>query len=1213
MTVVIESIVELGLLVIFIRLLYNNLTHGTNSRGESTLLLTALVLAVLLPTTGPLLGIPEDILTVISSSLFLSQSYLVLLLASRFTKVPITAILLAAGVLALAFISAIWLHDHFPLLFFIALFVVYVGMEGYAMWLFTREIRKKRGVVPRRMHAISIGTGAMVLAVILLVSSAVFGFSFEDNRPLVALLALVASVEYVIGFTPPGWLVHMWQAPEIVDFIRSEPALRDTQAAFVHLARTALNITAAKAVGVGQPMDDGFTVHWYLPHQTDLQSPMQLDPDVARALSAFPTPGTPAAGRPLKELSQDLRDLADACGAQSYTSVPIGDEERPVGFLLVLEDREFPISDDGTDLLGHLCRHTALTVDNVRLLTAAKREATRLTAVNDVMKVLMRPRDPDVLAHEIVPALAAAVQADVAELFILDSEGYLSRVARTPEADAPLRWTVQTGVVGLALERGEVMYFEDVQGDERFVRQAEAHLEGYRSVLSVPLVTRGTSVGVYTLIHKHVHRYTEDEQDILRSLGAPIAISIRNAMLHRTSELRLKQFTTLHESAVALALDLSVEDLLVRIADAGRRLTGARYGALATLDEGRQVDHFVTSGVTDAEIPHNLTKPTARGLLGDVLFEGKSLRITDIREHPRASGLPAGHPPMRSFLGVPITYGDDVLGMLYAGDAPQAEFTQADESALKALAALAAVAITNASLFARSEEARRAAEQANAELAEANRAKSDFLASMSHELRTPLNAILGFTELMLDDDDLALDRRRHYIDTVHSSGEHLLGLINNILDLSKVEAGRMDLQVEDFDAALAIREVLTAVEPLAAQAGLRLEANAEPQLHVQADRGKFKQILYNLVANAIKFTPASGRILVEGNCRQGEFVLAVTDSGIGIAPENQERIFEAFQQVDGSSERQYQGTGLGLALVRQLVALHGGSVTLQSQVGQGSRFEVCLPLKDGAAASEAAAAQSPSLSDDAPLVLVVEDDSRSEAILRHLLEGAGYRVAAAKSGEEALVKAKALHPTVITLDVLLPGIDGWGVLDVLKQDAQTKDLPVVVVTVVDDRQRAYALGAADYFVKPVDREVLLDHLARYTKSSSQHTVLAIDDDPSALELVAEILGGAGYRVITSTDGREGLEMARTEPPDAILLDLMMPGMSGFEVIEALRGSEATAKVPVLVLTAHDLSQEDKQQLSRQALAVLRKNQQANADLVQWVRYALGADQGGARP
>ncbi len=1180
---------------------------GGRTHGEIPLLLGSLAVAVLAQTVGARLGVSENILTVIGGSLFLAQAYFLLLLARRFASIRAATLTAAGAGLIVAILFLIVGNRHLTTLPLAFIYALYLCTVGYAVLLFVREMRRKRGVVPRRMLAIALGTVAIILAILFPAVSTALGLSLSQTHLLAATLALAASIEYVVGFTPPSWLLRRWQMPEIASFIRDESRDRDIDAAMARLAVVALRITGAKWVGVIQTVGVHASARWYGISDEPEPPPSHFDARLGGLLAQAATESKPGVSRTLDDLPEGLRSWVVQSGVQEYSAVPIGSREHQVGLLLVLASRGFLFAHDDVDLLVHLAHHTAVTVENVRLLDAATREAARLSVVNGVMEALMRPLDQDVLAREIVRAIFNAVSADVAELFTLDPDGLLTRIAKLPEDDTPLRLLSGTGVPGLAAQQRMMVFSEDVQSDERFARREEALREGYRSALAVPLFAQGVPVGVYTLIHKHSHSYTEDEEHILQALAAPIAAALHNAILHHTAEKRLQQFTTLHESAVALAAERSVDALLSRIADAARRLTDARYGALSTLDEDGRIARFVTSGLNGAPNSHSLSMPTGRGLLGDVLYGGKVIRIADIAAHPRALGLPPGHPPMRSLLGVPIAYDGQTLGMLYVSEAPREEFSEVDESALQGLAALAAVAITNANLFARLDDARQAAERANEELADANRAKSDFLASVSHELRTPLNAILGFTELMLDDDGLALERRRHYLETVHTSGKHLLSLINDILDLSKIEAGRMDLQIEDFDASLAIREVLTAVEPLATQGGLQLAGQSEPGMRVQADRGKFKQILYNLISNAIKFTDKGGSVEVECHRRENEFILSVADTGIGIAPDDQQRIFDAFQQLDASSERQYKGTGLGLALVRQFVLLHSGRITVQSQLGQGSRFEVCLPSRTGMSDSEVAAASTHEVT-DAPLILVVEDDPRSEALLRHSLEGAGYRVATAHNGEEALVKARALLPTAITLDVLLPGIDGWGVLEVLKSDPQTRNLPVVVVTVADDRRRAYALGASDYFVKPVNRDVLLERLARYTNlPGSRRTVLAVDDEQASLDLTAGILQGAGYRVIVAHNGGEALELVRCDPPDVILLDLLMPEMSGVAVLAELRRMEATREVPVLILTARDLTEEDKRQLSGTALAVLHKGEHANADLVQWIRFALGID------
>ncbi len=1204
MATIADRAFDIILLLVFITALLRYLRSDRTTHVEIPLMLGALAGSLVLPDIGRLIGVPPGILSVTSGVLFLAQPYLLLRVASRFTRVNSALLWSASAWLLLSCIVLVLSAGGLRAGAALLVIAYYVVVDTYAVFLFLRESFRTRGVVRRRMLAIALGTGAIVLA--LLAAEIVSGPTASLGHLLATIVALAASAGYVVGFTPPAWLQHSWQLPEIDRFIRRAPQNRDVHVALEHLARTALRITGAIAVAVVDTSvgDDQAIVQWYGQREETLPGPTQFVLP-REGILASTVEGSPGVSRSLDQLPNAVRSWAVIWGVQEFTAIPIRNQDRQAAFLLVFANHGFLFVQDNIDLLGHLARHTAIACENARLLSEAKHEAHRLTAINRVMAALIRPMDQEVLAREMLDVLADAMGAAVAELFVLEPDGmHLTRIARIPEGGTAVRWLMGMGLPGQALQQGAVVFCPDVRGDPRFVRQEEAEREGYRSLLAVPLIAGERKVGVYTLLHKIERSYTPSEIEMLRELAAPITTALHNAILHRTAEHRLLQFQLLHETSLALTSELSMEQLLTQITDAARRLTGSRYAALSILGDAGQVAQFVTSGLTETDGIPGMSMPTAKGLLGAVLQEGRPLRVADIAAHPRAIGIPPGHPPMRSFLGVPIAYHEEILGMLYVTDSLVAEeFSAEDEWAIQGLAAHAAVAINNASLFVHIDEARSAAERANTELEQASRAKSDFLASMSHELRTPLNAILGFTEIMLDDDSLDAERRHHFLSTVHSSGRHLLGLINDILDLSKVEAGQMDVQIEEFDAVQAVQEVLEAVQPLAAQGGVDLVLAPAKGVHIQADRGKFKQILYNLVSNAIKFTEQGGQVLVETQKDADNFTVAVEDTGIGIAPEDQERIFDAFQQVDSSSDRRYKGTGLGLALVRRFVELHGGQVTLQSTPGRGSRFHVFLP---GAALSEApAAAQDEPANGDGPLVLIVEDDARAEALLRYTLQSNGFRTASARSGEEALVKAKVLHPVAVTLDVMLPGIDGWAVLQMLKSDPETRAVPVAVVTVIDDQKRAYALGAADLFVKPVDRGLLLDCLRRYAiPPASGVTVLAVDPEPSALELIAGILREEGYLVVEAHDGPQALEAARESPPDIVILDLIMLSRNGFDLLSELRRLAETSHVPVLVVTARELTEDDKQNLSGQVLAVLRKGEYGKSDLIRWIHAVL---------
>ncbi len=499
-------------------------------------------------------------------------------------------------------------------------------------------------------------------------------------------------------------------------------------------------------------------------------------------------------------------------------------------------------------------------------------------------------------------------------------------------------------------------------------------------------------------------------------------------------------------------------------------------------------------------------------------------------------------------------------------------------------------------------------EATNIQLLEANRHKSVFLANMSHELRTPLNAILGFSELLSDDARrYDVDTQHRFLEQIHSSGKHLLGLINDILDLSKVEAGQMDIHLQEVAVDESVQIVLATVEPLARTKEITLNTEPAPGLHLVADPSKLKQMLLNLVSNAIKFTPNGGRVTIRTRQVDSWIEIAVTDTGIGIAKSDLGRLFTEFQQLDAGPGREQEGTGLGLALTKRFAELHGGHVSVESVPGEGSTFILKLPAVAKKAIERPA--QEPrrvgSSDPSRPLVLLVEDNPEAAEILAQHLETGGFRVSIARTGNEALAMAKDLKPVAITLDILLPEIDGWEVLTRLKADEATRDIPVLIVTVVDNPALGRALGALDYFVKPVDRGALLSRLEQYTFTTKvKHgdvRVLVVDDESANLESLRALLEPAGFVVLTASGGKEGIDVARSERPQLILLDLLMPEVTGFDVVEALRADKATRSIPIMVLTAKELNDDDKRALNGHVAAVFQRNSVGGAELVEWLR------------
>ncbi|WP_433212016.1 ATP-binding response regulator [Dactylosporangium sp. CS-047395] len=492
-------------------------------------------------------------------------------------------------------------------------------------------------------------------------------------------------------------------------------------------------------------------------------------------------------------------------------------------------------------------------------------------------------------------------------------------------------------------------------------------------------------------------------------------------------------------------------------------------------------------------------------------------------------------------------------------------------------------------------------------LTHASQAKSDFLAGMSHELRTPLNAIIGFSDLMRAEHPDG-DRRSvpaEWVDHVHSSGRHLLGLINDILDLAKVESGRLELTPEPIALDAAVGEVITTLRPLTDRKGLQVYLDVPPTAAVSADPLRLRQILDNLLSNAIKFTPDGGLIAITASPGVDTVAITVADSGIGIAPEDQERVFEEFQQLGTAAQRR-AGTGLGLALTRRLVEAHGGEIGLESEPGIGSRFTVRLPAAE-LPRPEVAAEAAPG-----PVrgrVLVIDDDARAAKLLEAYLAGAGYQVRTASSGEAGLSLAGEWRPDAILLDVIMPGLDGWDVIRLLKHDEALRGIPVFFATIVDDKRAGLALGAADFFVKPVDHDALLAQLARHIAPNQDQepaSVLVVDRDDTTRAVVEQRLTDAGINVVTCDDGAEGLRLSRDRRFDLIICDLQMPGVDGFALLAGLEREPSTQGIPVLALTEPDLSDADRLRLSGKVIGTVPRGSAADG-VREWIDLAAVTD------
>ena len=596
----------------------------------------------------------------------------------------------------------------------------------------------------------------------------------------------------------------------------------------------------------------------------------------------------------------------------------------------------------------------------------------------------------------------------------------------------------------------------------------------------------------------------------------------------------------------------------------------------------------------------------------EVMRTGQPL-IGNVRDHvwPAVIQDWAARNDLGPMVTVPMVSGGMTVGTLTAVRHTGAKgFGPADLARAQLIVVPLAAAIRVARLF---EDVR----HTNAELLEANRHKSIFLANMSHELRTPLNAILGFSELLIEDAAGRFDtvNRDRFLKQIHTSGKHLLGLINDILDLSKVEAGHMELEPQNVIIGESVQGVAATVEPLLQTKNLTLRIQVDPGIQVVADPGKLKQMLLNLVSNAIKFTPVGGQVTIRARRVDAWVEIAVIDTGVGIAEEDLGRLFSEFQQLDAGPGLLPEGTGLGLALTKRFAELHGGTVEVESVKGEGSTFVIRLPV-EGRKATEPQAiepAQIETEDPNRPLVLVVDDNADAAELLVRHLEAGEFRTKIARTGLEALAMARDLKPVAITLDILMPEIDGWEVLTQLKADEATRDIPVVMVSVVDNPALGRALGALDFFVKPVDRVALLSRLGRYTfTTKAKHgeiRVLVIDDEAVNVDFLEALLVPAGFTVLRAAGGKEGIEIARSQRPELILLDLIMPDVTGFEVVETLRSDDGTRSIPIMVLTSKELSEDDKRALNGHVAGIFGRNSVAGHEIVAWLRSLMTTPRG----
>ncbi|HEV8533515.1 MAG TPA: GAF domain-containing protein [Methylomirabilota bacterium] len=912
--------------------------------------------------------------------------------------------------------------------------------------------------------------------------------------------------------------------------------------------------------------------------------------------------------------------LRDTIALRSILTVPIFREGLPIGAISVWRGEVRPFTDKQIALLQTFTDQAVIAIENVRLfkeLEARNHDLTEAleqqTATSEILRVISRSQtDVQPVFDTIARNARRLCNADSASVLRLDGQLIHLEAVDNPNAEStealrraypnPASYGTASG---RAILTGRAVHIPDVLEEPEY-EFAGLQGAGLRSVLGVPMLRGGTAIGAITVHTWATARpFTDQQIELLKTFADQAVIAVENVRLFteleaRTHELTrsVDQLTALGEVGQAVSSTLDLDAVLSTIVTRATQLAGTDGGAIYEYDETAgefllRAEKGMDEELVEARRASRILK--GEGAVGQLAETREPIQIADITAEGAYHGrlkdvlLRAG---VRSLLAIPLLRENRIIGGLVVNRKTPGAFAPEIVDLLKTFATQSALAIQNARLFR--------------ELEAVSRHKSEFLANMSHELRTPLNAIIGYSEMLEEEaQDLGQEAFVPDLAKINTAGKHLLELINSVLDLSKIEAGKMDLYLETFAVADTIRDIAAVIQPLAEKNRNRLDVRCAPDAgSMYADLTKLRQALFNLLSNACKFTEEGvvgltvSREAVDGTDR---LVFAVSDTGIGMTPEQMDRLFQEFSQADASVTRRYGGTGLGLALSRRLARMMGGDITVESEAGRGSTFTMHVPATVAKAGAEPTLTVAPATG--AETVLVIDDDPAVRDLVQRFLTKEGFRVAVASSGEEGLRLAKELRPDAITLDVIMPGLDGWAVLSRLKADADLAEIPVIMLTLVDDRNLGYTLGATEYLTKPLDRERLLAALRKHRQDLP---VLVVDDDPAIRELLRRQLEGDGYRVAEAENGRVALERLRDGAPGLIVLDLMMPEMDGFEFMEEIRRQESWNSIPVIVLTSKDVTAEDQQRLNGGVERVIQKGAYTRESLLGEVRRLVMA-------
>jgi len=941
-------------------------------------------------------------------------------------------------------------------------------------------------------------------------------------------------------------------------------------------------------------------------------------------------------GEPLL-INQDVNERTREIGATnvgkdslSYLGVPIKAGGETIGVISVQSmTQEGAFNADSVRLLTTIAANAGAAIHTAQLHVETQRNADQMATLAEIGNDIAATRELEPVLEKI--AAHAKEILDVRDIAIYlregDGDSFHAAVAlgTFSEEVKQAKITFGEGITGNIAKTGVAEFVNYPIRDPRrkhIVGTPEDDTEG---MMSAPLISRGKTIGMLNVWRPHVNNlFTQADLDFLISVARQTAIAIESARLYLETQRNAFQMATIASVGRELSATLNLDKVTKTVVENVHTLFNARDTILRLMDDDGQTLRTALALGKYAEINSANILPLGRGITGMIAQNGIAEVIDRLDLDPRrvhVAGTPDKEENPETMMVAPLIASNRTIGVISVyKDRVEGSFSPIDLDFLVGLGRQAAIAIENSRLFDEAQSARAAAEQANT-------AKSAFLANMSHELRTPLNAIIGFTRIVRRKAEGALpEKQTDNLDKVLTSAEHLLNLINTVLDIAKIEAGRMDVQASNFNISALADLCVNTAAPLI-KPTVRLEKFVDESLtFVHSDQDKIKQIVLNLLSNAAKFTH-EGRIVLEvrkymSPRRHGDastqanavpsLRTSVTDSGIGISEEALGRIFEEFQQADTSTTRQYGGTGLGLAISRNLARLLGGELSATSELGKGSTFTLTIPIQYGyRSASSSPEAESTQqaphlLKADAAkkLVLVIDDDPDAVYLLQENLGQNEFEVIGARNGIEGQQMARDLKPQAILLDIMMPDKDGWQVLHDLKADETTTHIPVILLTIVDKKALGFRLGASAYLLKPLNPAAVLEALKRVTGGNGHVRVLVVDDDPHVADMLHQLLPESDFSLESASDGVAGLEAIEAQRPDVVLLDIMMPRLDGFGVIEQLRANPETRDLPIIVISAKELTDDEATRLRESVNFVMRKQGFDGEKLLQEINSVL---------